>query len=136
MILYFYHLKNISSGNLEAIERIAYELCEDQARDGVIYFEGRFAPHLLSTTHGASPDQSHNHVRTPDVTPAMVLDSMLAGLKRGEQDFNVKARVILCCMRGSSFKGNSLSTFRLFISPPLQLFYNIRLGRRCGGFVP
>ena len=29
-------------------ERIAYELCEDCARDNVIYFEARFAPALAS----------------------------------------------------------------------------------------
>jgi len=29
-------------------ERIAYEVCEDCARDNVIYFETRFAPALAS----------------------------------------------------------------------------------------
>ena len=35
-------------GDLEVIEQIAYELCEDQHNNGVIYFEGRYAPHLLT----------------------------------------------------------------------------------------
>lgn len=34
-------------GDLAAIERVAYELCEDQHNNGVVYFEGRYSPHLL-----------------------------------------------------------------------------------------
>ena len=37
------------SGDAEALERVAYEMCEDQARDGVAYFEARYSPHLLAT---------------------------------------------------------------------------------------
>ncbi|XP_064480137.1 adenosine deaminase-like [Ornithodoros turicata] len=71
--------------DLEAVERISYELCEDQARDGVAYFETRLAPHLLVT-----PSRS--------ITPRQVLQAVLNGLRRGEQDFNIKARTILCCV--------------------------------------
>ncbi|KHJ94461.1 hypothetical protein OESDEN_05605 [Oesophagostomum dentatum] len=39
-------------GDKDAIERIAYELCEDQAANGVIYFEGRYSPHLLTEPGG------------------------------------------------------------------------------------
>ena len=35
-------------GDLGVVERIAYETCEDQHNNGVIYFEGRYAPHLMT----------------------------------------------------------------------------------------
>lgn len=36
------------SGDIVAIERVAYELCEDQSKQNVIYFEARYSPHLLT----------------------------------------------------------------------------------------
>lgn len=38
------------SGDREAIKRIAYEFVEDKAREGVIYVEVRYSPHLLANT--------------------------------------------------------------------------------------
>uniref|UniRef100_A0A131X8M7 adenosine deaminase n=1 Tax=Hyalomma excavatum TaxID=257692 RepID=A0A131X8M7_9ACAR len=75
-------------GDLEAIERIAYELCEDQAREGVAYFEARYSPHLL-----ASKDKG--------VTAALVIKAVSHGLERGERDFGVKARSILVSVWGN-----------------------------------
>ncbi|XP_049516328.1 adenosine deaminase-like isoform X3 [Dermacentor silvarum] len=75
-------------GDLVAIERIAYELCEDQAREGVAYFEARYSPHLL-----ASKDNC--------VTPALVIQAVSRGLERGEHDFGVKARSILVSVWGN-----------------------------------
>ena len=37
----------IRRGDLEAIERVAYELCEMQAREGAIYSEVHYPPHYL-----------------------------------------------------------------------------------------
>lgn len=69
-------------GDLEAIERISYELCEDQAKEGVAYFEARYSPQLLA------PEGS-------SVTPALAVQAVSKGLARGERDFNLKARSIL-----------------------------------------
>ncbi|CAD6191280.1 unnamed protein product [Caenorhabditis auriculariae] len=77
-------------GDLEAIERIAYELCEDQAANNVVYFEGRYSPHLLLATE------------KPEVTAAHVVAAVKKGFDRGEADFGVKARSIVCCIRGLS----------------------------------
>jgi adenosine deaminase len=44
----FGNLLPLVRGDLEAVERIGFELCQDQHRDGVVYFEGRFAPHLFA----------------------------------------------------------------------------------------
>jgi adenosine deaminase len=38
----------------EAIERVIYELIEDQAADGVVYLEVRFAPGDIHLTHGVA----------------------------------------------------------------------------------
>ncbi|CAB3409674.1 unnamed protein product [Caenorhabditis bovis] len=75
-------------GDVEAIERVAYELCEDQHNNGVVYFEGRYSPHLL-----LSPEN-------PEITAAHIVAAVKKGFDRGEKDFGVKARSILCCIRG------------------------------------
>ncbi len=38
----------IVAGDIEALERVAYEFAEDQAIQGVLYTEVRFSPHYLS----------------------------------------------------------------------------------------
>ena len=42
------------SGDLAAIERVAYEFCEDKARNGVLYLEARYSPHFLLAEGGPS----------------------------------------------------------------------------------
>ena len=68
----------------EAIERVAYEMVEDAARDNVRYLEVRYCPRL-STRKGLSIDEA--------------LEAELAGLRRGEHDFGTIARVINCSLR-------------------------------------
>jgi adenosine deaminase len=67
-----------------AIERVAYEMVEDAARDNIRYLEVRYCPHL-SRRQGLSLEQ--------------VLEAELKGLARGEQDFGVKTAVINCSLR-------------------------------------
>lgn len=83
-------------GDRKAIERIAYEFCEDAANQGIIYFEARYSPHLLSSDAGCSK----HPICGERVTPRMVVESVKKGLQDGERDFHVKARSILCCIRG------------------------------------
>lgn len=68
----------------EAIERVAYEMVEDGARDNLRYLEVRYCPHL--STHGG-----------------MSMDAVVAaqhqGFRRGERDFGVKTRIINCSLR-------------------------------------
>lgn len=68
----------------EALERIAFELVEDHAREGVRHVEVRFCP-ALNTTGGLSSDQ--------------VMDHVLAGLRRGEETYDIRTRVIVCALR-------------------------------------
>jgi adenosine deaminase len=68
----------------EAVERVAYEMAEDAARDNVRYLEVRYCPHL-SRTRGMSLDD--------------VIQAELRGFQRGERDFGVVSRVINCSLR-------------------------------------
>ena len=68
----------------EAIERVAYEMVEDAARDNVRYLEVRYCPRL-SQKRGMSLNA--------------VIEAELRGLERGEREFGVVARVINCSLR-------------------------------------
>jgi adenosine deaminase len=68
----------------EALERVAYEQAEDLSKDGVVYFETRFAPIF------------HTHKR---LTHQQVVAAVLKGLERGRKDFGVSSGLIICAMR-------------------------------------
>lgn len=68
----------------EAMERIAYELAEDGAREGIRYMEIRFAP-MLNTRGG--------------LTTAKVLEHAVRGLRRAEREYGILSRVIVCALR-------------------------------------
>jgi adenosine deaminase len=68
----------------DAIERVAYEMVEDAARDSIRYLEVRYCP-LLSCAGGLSLER--------------VIEAELRGLARGERDFGVIARAINCSLR-------------------------------------
>ncbi len=68
----------------EALERVAYEQAEDLGRDGVVYFETRFAP-IFHTRKGLSHQQ--------------VVSAVLKGLERGRKDFGISSGLIICAMR-------------------------------------
>ncbi|HKV24101.1 MAG TPA: adenosine deaminase [Candidatus Acidoferrum sp.] len=67
-----------------ALERVAYEQAEDLARDGVVYFETRFAP-VFHTKRGLTHQQ--------------VVSAVLKGLERGRKEFGVGSGLIICAMR-------------------------------------
>ncbi|GMT26007.1 hypothetical protein PFISCL1PPCAC_17304 [Pristionchus fissidentatus] len=77
----------VITNDLDAMERIAYELCEDQAKQGVVYFEARYAPHPLIN------DKS-------SLTARQVVEAVSRGLRRGKTDFGVDSRQILCMICG------------------------------------
>jgi len=68
----------------DALERVAYEQAEDLSKDGVIYYETRFAP-IFHTSKGLTYQQ--------------VVSSVLKGMARGQQDFGVHSGLIICAMR-------------------------------------
>ena len=68
----------------DALERVAYEQAEDLSKDGVLYFESRFAP-LFHTRKGLTHQQ--------------VVSAVLKGLERGRKDFGIDSGLIICAMR-------------------------------------
>lgn len=66
------------------LSRIARELVEDCARDGVVYVEVRFAP-LIHTRRGLTPQQ--------------VVEAVHAGLTESGDAHGVATGLILCCLR-------------------------------------
>jgi adenosine deaminase len=68
----------------EGLERVAYEQAEDLSRDGVVYFETRFAPVF------------HTQKK---LTHQQVVSAVLKGLERGRKDFGISSGLILCAMR-------------------------------------
>lgn len=71
----------------DALERIAYELAIDAARDGVRYIEVRYAP-VLNINHG--------------LTLGEAVEAPLRGLERAEREGGAMARVIVCGLRHMS----------------------------------
>ena len=71
----------------EALERAAYELCEDAARENVIYIEIRFGP-LLHTEGGLSPRD--------------VVQATVAGCERAKDTLDIEASLLLTALRNES----------------------------------
>ena len=68
----------------EALERIAYELAIDAARDGVWYIEVRYAP-VLNVKRG--------------LTLGEAIEAPLRGLERARRDGGAIGRIIVCGLR-------------------------------------
>ena len=123
------------SGDADILERIAYELCEDEAKEGVLYFEVRMSPQLSSNTVENAwreegnfsediPTEKYTQPANP-CTPNQVIESVLKGLKRGEQEFGVYSSLILSCM--TQFPGisqflYSINEFLIYSSNQMKLF--------------
>jgi adenosine deaminase len=69
---------------LEALERAAFELVEDAARENVIYIEIRFAP-LLHLARGLSPER--------------VMEAVLKGMRRAEERYPIRTGLIVCGLK-------------------------------------
>ncbi|XP_077987171.1 adenosine deaminase-like [Glandiceps talaboti] len=110
---FYQHLKNLEPSNLpkiletfvtflkpvigdrEGLKKIAYELCEFQAQNGIVYFEARYSPHFLANCDVALEwGQEAGDVRVRDV-----IRCINEGLQEGCEKFGVKAKSILCCIR-------------------------------------
>jgi len=68
----------------ESLERVAFELVEDAARENVVYIEMRFAP-LLHLARGLSPER--------------VMEAVLAGMRRAERTYPTRAALIVCGLK-------------------------------------
>ncbi|MEG0774999.1 adenosine deaminase [Clostridium sp.] len=82
-----FHLPNLVMQSKENLRRITLELLEDCAEENVKYIEIRFAP-VLHTKCGLSIEE--------------IIESVLQGIKDGEEKYDIKSNLILCCMRTMS----------------------------------
>ncbi len=71
----------------ESLERVAYELAADAAKDGVRYIEVRNAP-VLNVREGLSLGEA--------------VEAPIRGLERAEREFGIKGRYIICALRNLS----------------------------------
>ncbi|XP_037099696.1 adenosine deaminase [Syngnathus acus] len=92
----FAEYMHVIAGDRDAIKRLAFEFVEDKAKEGVIYVEVRYSPHLLANCH---VDPIPWNQAEGDLSPDEVVRLVNEGLKDGERAFHVKVRSILCCMR-------------------------------------
>ena len=80
----------------EALERAAFELTEDLAKEGVTYAEIRFAPQL--SIKGGMPQEQ-------------AVEAAIEGVKRGMEQYpSIRVGLILCCMRGEDNEEWNLQT--------------------------
>ncbi|HDT11513.1 MAG TPA: adenosine deaminase [bacterium] len=71
----------------ESLHRAAYELAEDCAAENVDYIEVRYSP-ILHTQKGLSP--------------TVIVESVVEGLKDAQKDFGINSGVIICGIRNIS----------------------------------
>src|SRR5262249_3399694 len=102
----------------EALERVAYEQAEDLSRDGVVYFETRFAP-LFHTQKGLTHQQ--------------IVSAVLKGLDRGRKDFGMRSGLIICAMRNMNV---SLEMAELAVDFRERGVVGFDLAGEEGGFPP
>lgn len=73
------------------LERVSYELVEDLAAENTIYAEIRVAP--------------IQHLKK-NLSPAQVVESILAGIKRATKKYDIKIGLLLCAMRSLPLSDN------------------------------
>src|SRR5215470_13596000 len=71
----------------DALERIAYELAEDAARENVRYMEVRYSP-MLHTRRGLKLTN--------------VVEAVLEGLRAAQDNYGIESNVIICGIRNVS----------------------------------
>ncbi|XP_052761783.1 adenosine deaminase-like [Mya arenaria] len=85
----------VVAGDRDAISKLAYEFCEDSAKNGIKYVEARYSPHLLSNNE-EKPEYALEH---GDLTPREIVKIINEAFAKGSKDYNIRVKSILCCMR-------------------------------------
>ena len=85
----------MNRGDLNAIERAAYEICQAEAEAGVIYAEVHYTPHFYL------PDRptTDNNASNSQMTVKDVVEAVNRGIDRGQHQFNIAVRSILILIR-------------------------------------
>jgi adenosine deaminase len=85
-------------GNLTLLEQLAYDFCQRQSQQNIVYTEARYSPHLLAygAVDGGGPatDDDDDAVSAEDVVRAIT-----KGLRRGTLDYtDIVVNQILCAI--------------------------------------
>merc|ERR1719464_667873 len=89
----FYRYLPVVMGRNELLEELAYRFCAFQAKGNVVYTEVRYSPHeFFKEEHKATP---------PEGMAREVVESISKGLDRGQAEFGITVRQILCCINFS-----------------------------------
>jgi len=102
----------------EALQRVAYEQAEDLSRDGIVYFETRFAP-VFHTQKGLTHQQ--------------IVSAVLKGLEKGRKDFGISSGLIICAMRNMN---TSLEMAELAVDFRARGVVGFDLAGEEGGYPP
>ncbi|MFZ1141631.1 MAG: adenosine deaminase [Candidatus Sulfotelmatobacter sp.] len=102
----------------DALQRVAYEQAEDLSRDGIVYFETRFAP-VFHTQKGLTHQQ--------------IVSAVLKGLERGRKDFGISSGLIICAMRNMN---TSLEMAELAVDFRARGVVGFDLAGEEGGYPP
>ena len=84
-------------GNLELIEQLAFDFCQRQWEQHIVYTEVRYSPHLLAEGFEIG-DDSNGQEGKEKVDATRVLNSVTAGLRRGTRQFGITVNQILCAI--------------------------------------
>ena len=94
---------------MEALERVAFEMCQTQSEGGIIYTEVHYVPHYFM------PESFHNssvHSRTKQgdgITIENIVVAINSGLARGQRRYNnVVVRSVLSLLRTKPEWSNSI----------------------------
>jgi adenosine deaminase len=89
--------------NLSLLEQLAFDFCQRQYEQNVIYTEVRYSPFLLAEGFVDNNDNENGNKKDDDndvvvVDGAAVLQAITAGLRRGCHKFNIIINQILCAI--------------------------------------
>lgn len=90
VLVVFYRYLPVIAGRLELLEELAFKFVQFQAESHVVYTEVRYSPHeFFLEEHKAEP---------PLGMALKIVEAVTRGLRRGEKEFNVVVRQVLCCI--------------------------------------
>ncbi|GAX24745.1 adenosine deaminase [Fistulifera solaris] len=96
MLNCFQYFLPLVQGNLELLEKLAFDFVQRQWEQHVMYTEVRYSPHLLATQQ--SPEDEENKTGSSIITAEQVYQAVTHGLRRGTQQFGIKVNQILCAI--------------------------------------
>jgi adenosine deaminase len=102
----------------DALQRVAYEQAEDLSRDGIVYFETRFAP-VFHTQKGLTHQQ--------------IVSAVLKGLEKARKDFGISSGLLICAMRNMN---TSLEMAELAVDFRARGVVGFDLAGEEGGYPP